>query len=183
MEKKISQLLGYTDNTKKIPSKKFPGIKYVPGEDVWVSDLCKNRGNPVSFDLSKELTIDDNAVQLAAEALDRLDETGARKYMKEIAEDPTRQGYDALCGYFDLCMAKTSVDTGQDGAHEIHCNGNNLASFIDQLTLDRLGSFIHKKLASPVFIMDFTFTGQQIEELLTVYFDANLRPFNLTLES
>lgn len=180
MEGKISQLFGYTDSTKRIPSKKFPGIRYVPGEDVWVSNLSKNGEKSISFDLSKEITADGEAVKLAGEALDRLEENGARKYMKEVAADSANQGYDALRGYFEL-HAAGNASLGDAGGEKKPANF--LADFVDQLTLERLGGVMRKNQKTPVFIMDFSFSGRQRGELLAVYFDTSLSPFNIAIES
>lgn len=175
-EKEIRRLLGDAGGTKLIPSKEFPGIRYMPGEDVWVNDLRKNRGHSVSFDLSTELTENAEAIRLAAAALDRLDglETKAREYMKEIAADPAHSEHGILRAYFSgrqkAVSAADRAESGFDG-------------LIDRLTLERLGGLTDKKSRSQVFVMDFSFTRQYGEEILAVYLDGELRPFGVTVES
>lgn len=173
-EKKILRLLGDAGGTKLIPSKKFPGIRYMPGEDVWVNDLRKSKGRPVSFDLTTELTESADAIRLAAEALDRLDglETSARQYLKQIASNPAHSGHEALRGYF--CRQKDASDCGGEPA---------LDGLIDRLTLDRLGGLTHEESQSQVFVMDFSLTRQYGDEILAVYLDSELRPFVITVES
>lgn len=170
-EKKILRLLGDVSGTKLIPSENFPGIRYMPGEDVWVNDLRKNRGPAVSFDLSTELTGNAEAIRLAAAALDRLDglETNAREYMKEIAADPAHSGHEVLRSYFSRLPRTVSGD-------------DELDRLIDRLTLERLGSSTHKELQSQVFVMDFSLTRQYGDEILAIYLDTELRPFVVAVE-
>lgn len=177
-KKKILRLLGEDGGTKLIPSKKFPGIKYMPGEDVWVNDLRKSKGEPVSFDLSTELTESAEAIRLAAAALDRLDglETNAREYMKQIAADPAHSGYEVLRGFFGRRQGGGS-DTAESGGEPA------LDGLIDRLTLERLGGLTDKESRSQVFVMDFSLTRQYGEEILAVYLDSELKPFVITVES
>lgn len=186
-EKKILHLLGDTSKTALIPSKAFPTIKYRPAEDVWVDDLRKNRGEPLSFDLSMDLTKDAEAIKRAAAALDDLDglEARAREYMKEIASNPKHTSYEALRAYFNLHGKINSAGSEQTASpvNEKKGGGSELSALINQLTLARLGSMTHKELQTQVFIMDFSFTQQYGEEILAVYLDRELRPFVLSVES
>lgn len=177
-EKKNPHLPGESSRTKLIPSKKFPGIRYLPGEDVWVHDLRKNKGNPVSFDLSTELTESADAIRLAAAALDRLDglEANAREYMKQIAANPAHSGYKILCAFFG--GRQNGVTSAPDSGGE-----PALDRLIDRLTLERLGGLTHKESRSQVFVMDFALTRQYGEAILAVYLDSGLRPFVIAVES
>lgn len=176
-DKKILRLLGDAGGTKLIPSKKFPGIRYMPGEDVWVNDLRKNRGGPVSFDLSTELTESAEAIRLAADALDRLDglETDVRQYMKQVAANPSHSGHEALRAY--LCRQKADAEAADSGGEPA------LDGLIDRLSLERLGSLTHRESRSQVFVMDFCLTRQYGDEILAVYLDRELRPFVIAVES
>lgn len=181
IEKKILHLLGDTGETALIPSKKFPGIRYTPAKDVWVNDLRKNSGQPLSFDLSMDLTKDAEAIKWAATVLDDLDglEAHAREYMKEIASDPAHTSHEALRAYFGLHPKTDSTNA----VSEKNERGLELKSLIDQLTLARLGSEVHQELQTPVLIMDFSLTQRYGEEILTVYLDRELKPFVLSVES
>lgn len=186
-EKKMLHLLGDTGKTALIPSKKFPGIRYTPAEDVWVNDLRKNRGQPLSFDLSMDLTKDAEAIKWAAAALDNLDslEASAREYMKKIASNPAHSNHEELRAYFNQRQKGnvTNAEQTSSAVSEKNDNRPELESLIDQLTLARLGSQTHKDLKTPVLIMDFSFTQQYGEDILTVYLNRDLRPFVLSVES
>jgi len=180
---------------KQIPSTKFPGLEYTPGNDIWIDNLMPDNNIPFYFHISEKITQNEAAIARAAHALDHMDElvNKARAHLRDIIQSKTDPHYELLHDFFDFHLLEMDEESLEEmlGIEQQPETLSEL-EMVDLLMLKRLGSGLgegwlgrnfKKEQEEQIFVMDFTFNPEYTDQLIVVYLDANENILTISHES
>lgn len=164
-------------------TQKYPPIPYRKGKELFL--FPEESGMPFLFDVSAELTWDDEAMSAVSSALDEAEALAekAKAFVKGVLVDKASEYY-GIVSYFmefhrdDLPenMVKALFPVDDPSAL-------TLTEMVDYLQLKRYGSFLDNETKEQRFIMDLTFNPEITNELLVIYFNADRQIVNISHES
>lgn len=153
----------------KVESRKFPNLIYAKGEEIFA--FPEDAALPFAFDVSEDVTADDDAMKTLGEMLDRVEELelAARRRMLSSFEsdaDPSLRQIRCFFAYYkDDCEDAGRIFRTQDP------NALSYEEMASRLKLVRFGSFMDEEAQKPLFVLDFSFETDQPEEVLAAYFN------------
>ncbi|WP_289140736.1 DUF2004 domain-containing protein [uncultured Brevibacillus sp.] len=180
--------------TKQIPSTKFPGLEYTPGNDIWINNLMPDNKIPFYFHVSEKITQNEAAVARAAHALDHMDElvNKAREHLRDIIQSKKDPGYTLLHDFFDFHLLEMDEESLKEMLVTEQPETLSDLEMVDLLMLRSLGSGLgegwlgsnfEKEQKEQIFIMNFTFKPEYTDQLIVVYLDANENMLTISHES
>lgn len=164
-------------------TQKYPPIPYRKGEELFL--FPEKSGMPFLFDVSADLTGDDEAMAAVSSALNEAEALAekAKAFVKGVLADEASE-YNGIVSYFmefhrdDLPEDMVKVLFPVDAPSTL-----TLTEMADYLQLKRFGSFLDNETKEQRFIMDLTFNPEITNELLVIYLNADRQIVNISHES
>lgn len=166
-----------------LKSNNYPDIEYEKGEEIFLAP--EEFGGSFYFDVEEDLTLDEEAMNNVAEALDEVDAfvTSAKAFLKETLID-VENDYHSTVSYF---MEYHRDEMDEDTLSEIFPSSDietiNFTEMVDYLEAVRFGSIIDSKTQQQAFIMDLSFDPELTDELMVIHFNLDKQPYYVAHES
>ena len=166
-----------------LKSNNYPDIEYEKGEEIFLAP--EEFGGSFYFDVEEDLTLDEEAMNNVAEALDEVDTfvISAKAFLKETLID-VENDYHSTVSYF-MEYHRDELDT--DSVLEIFPSSDietmNFTEMVDYLEAVRFGSIIDSKTQQQAFIMDLSFDPELTDELMVIHFNLDKQPYYVAHES
>lgn len=166
-------------------SKKFPNILYESREDIYY--FPEEIGTSFSFDVTKDLTGDIEAMNRVASFLDDLNKLKEKAliHIRSVLNNKANQYHDTIVCFLeihkDTSVFKEETIKNMFGIDSI--GDFDIEKMIDFLKVKRFGSYIDDELNEQAFIMDLSFNSDYTDELMVVYFNISKDIFAIAHES
>ena len=166
-----------------LKSNNYPDIEYEKGEEIFLAP--EEFGGSFYFDVEEDLTLDKEAMNNVAEALDEVDTfvISAKDFLKKTLID-VENDYHSTVSYF---MEYHRDEMDEDTLSEIFPSSDietmNFTEMVDYLEAVRFGSIIDSKTQQQAFIMDLSFDTELTDELMVIRFNLDKQPYYVAHES
>lgn len=166
----------------RLNSKKYPGITYEKGEELFLSP--DESGADFWISLHGDLTGNDRAMEIAAAALDDVQELEqkAKAFVKAVLADEGHERYDIVSGFMEFHKEELDSDTLREIFSVHDPDALTFDEMAGKLKMTAFSSDIDEE-EQPVFITDLSFGKDFSDELLVVYFDSSQEIFRISHES
>lgn len=164
-------------------TQKYPPIPYRKGEALFLS--TEESGMPFLFDVSANLTGDDEAMAAVSSALDEAEALAekAKAFVEGVLVDEASEYYGIVSYFMEFHRDDLPEDMVQALFPVDDPSALTLMEVADYLQLKRFGSFLDEETKGQMFIMDLTFNPEITNELLVIYFNADRQIVNISHES
>ena len=166
-----------------LKSNNYPDIEYEKGEEIFLAP--EEFGGSFYFDVEEDLTLDEEAMNKVAKALDEVDTfvISAKDFLKKILEGEENEDYGTVSYFMEYHRDEMDKDTLSDMFPSIDIDTMNFTEMVDYLEDVRFGSIIDNKTQQQAFIMDLSFDPELTDELMVVHFDLEKQPYYIAHES
>ena len=166
-----------------LKSNNYPDIEYEKGEEIFLAP--EEFGGSFYFDVEEDLTLDEEAMNNVAEALDEVDEMveTAKDFLKEILLDEGNEDYGTVSYFMEYHRDEMDEDTLSDMFPSIDIDTMTFTEIVDSLEAVRFGSIIDNKTQKQAFIMDLSFDTELTDELMVIHFNLDKQPYYVAHES
>lgn len=164
-------------------SKKFPNIKYDPGDELFYTPEEINI--PFYFDVDEELTNSLEYMDNISLFLDDIEKIKLNiiTYIHEKIEKENTTEYDVIRFFLEIYNEE---NYGKEDLRKVlgvdNIENVSLHEKIDLLKINRVGSLLLEE-GTQGFIIDFSFNMEYTDELLVVYLNLNREIVKITHES
>lgn len=171
------------DNGMELKTRKYPRILYEKGEELFLDP--DDFDIPFWFDVSADLTGDEQAMAAVASALDEADELAekTKAFLKGVLADKDSEYYGIVSYFMEFHRDELEEDAVKELFSTENPSALTLAEMVDHLQINRFGSFQDEKTKRQMFIMDLTFDPEITDELLAIYFNLDRQIVNISHES
>ena len=166
-----------------LKSNNYPDIEYEKGEEIFLAP--EEFGGSFYFDVEEELTLDEEAMNNVAEALDEVDTfvISAKDFLKKILAGEENEDYGTVSYFMEYHRDEMDKDTLSDMFPSIDIDTMNFTEMVDYLEAVRFGSIIDNKTQQQAFIMDLSFDPELTDELMVIHFNLDKQPYYVAHES
>ncbi len=174
---------GEEENGAELHTSRYPSIFYKRGEEIFLAP--EDSGIPFKFDVSEDLTGDEQAMAAVANALDQAEELAekAKAFLEEVLANESHEHHSTVA-YF---MAFHRDDLEAERVKKMFSTEDPAAltftEMVGYLRLRRFGSFWDIQSKRQLFIMDLSFDPELTNELMVVYFGLDGQILDLAHES
>ena len=166
-----------------LKSNNYPDIEYEKGEEIFLAP--EEFGGSFYFDVEEDLTLDEEAMNKVAKALDEVDTfvISAKDFLKKILEGEENEDYGTVSYFMEYHRDEMDKDTLSDMFPSIDIDTMNFTEMVDYLEDVRFGSIIDNKTQQQAFIMDLSFDPELTDELMVIHFNLDKQPYYVAHES
>lgn len=166
-----------------LKSNNYPDIEYEKGEEIFLAP--EEFGGSFYFDVEEDLTLDEEAMNKVAKALDEVDTfvISAKDFLKKILEGEENEDYGTVSYFMEYHRDEMDKDTLSDMFPSIDIDTMNFTEMVDYLEAVRFGSIIDNKTQQQAFIMDLSFDPELTDELMVIHFNLDKQPYYVAHES
>ena len=166
-----------------LKSNNYPDIEYEKGEEIFLAP--EEFGGSFYFDVEEDLTLDDEAMNKVAKALDEVDTfvISAKDFLKKILAGEENEDYGTVSYFMEYHRDEMDKDTLSDMFPSIDIETMNFTEMVDYLEAVRFGSIIDNKTQQQAFIMDLSFDPELTDELMVIHFNLDKQPYYVAHES
>ena len=166
-----------------LKSNNYPDIEYEKGEEIFLAP--EEFGGSFYFDVEEDLTLDEEAMNNVAEALDEVDTfvISAKDFLKKILAGEENEDYGTVSYFMEYHRDEMDKDTLSDMFPSIDIDTMTLTEMVDSLEAVRFGSIIDSKTQQQAFIMDLSFDPELTDELMVIHFNLDKQPYYVAHES
>ncbi len=166
-----------------IKTNNYPDIEYEKGEEIFLAP--EEFDGSFYFDVEEELTLDDEAMNKVAEALDEVDTfvISAKDFLKKILAGKENDDYGTVSYFMEYHRDEMDEDTLSEMFPSSDIDTMTFIEMVDSLEAVRFGSIIDNKTEEQAFIMDLSFDPELTDELMVVHFDLEKQPYYIAHES
>lgn len=142
-------------------------------------------GIPFWFDVSADLTGDEQAMAAVASALEEADKLAekSKAFLKGVLANEDSEYYGIVSCFLEFHRDELEEDAVKELFSTEDPSALTLTEMVDHLQLNRFGSFLDEKTKQQMFIMDLTFDPEITDELLVIYFNLDRQIVNISHES
>lgn len=164
-------------------SNNYPDIEYEKGEEIFLAP--EEFGGSFYFDVEEDLTLDEEAMNKVAKALDEVDTfvISAKDFLKKILAGEENEDYGTVSYFMEYHRDEMDKDTLSDMFPSIDIDTMTFTEMVDYLEAVRFGSIIDSKTQQQAFIMDLSFDPELTDELMVIYFNLDKQPYYVAHES
>ena len=164
-------------------SNNYPDIEYEKGEEIFLAP--EEFGGSFYFDVEEDLTLDEEAMNKVAKALDEVDTfvISAKDFLKKILAGEENEDYGTVSYFMEYHRDEMDKDTLSDMFPSIDIDTMTFTEMVDYLEAVRFGSIIDSKTQQQAFIMDLSFDPELTDELMVIYFNLDKQPYHVAHES
>ena len=166
-----------------LKSNNYPDIEYEKGEEIFLAP--EEFGGSFYFDVEEDLTLDEEAMNKVAKALDEVDTfvISAKDFLKKILAGEENEDYGTVSYFMEYHRDEMDKDTLSDMFPSIDIDTMNFTEMVDYLEAVRFGSIIDSKTQQQAFIMDLSFDPELTDELMVIHFNLDKQPYYVAHES
>jgi hypothetical protein len=166
-----------------LKSNNYPDIEYEKGEEIFLAP--EEFGGSFYFDVEEDLTLDEEAMNKVAKALDEVDTfvISAKDFLKKILAGEENEDYGTVSYFMEYHRDEMDKDTLSDMFPSIDIDTMNFTEMVDYLEAVRFGSIIDNKTQQQAFIMDLSFDPELTDELMVIHFNLDKQPYYVAHES
>lgn len=166
-----------------LKSNNYPDIEYEKGEEIFLAP--EEFGGSFYFDVEEDLTLDEEAMNKVAKALDEVDTfvISAKDFLKKILAGEENEDYGTVSYFMEYHRDEMDKDTLSDMFPSIDIDTMNFTEMVDYLEAVRFGSIIDNKTQQQAFIMDLSFDPELTDELVVIHFNLDKQPYYVAHES
>ncbi len=166
-----------------LKSNNYPDIEYEKGEEIFLAP--EEFGGSFYFDVEEDLTLDEEAMNKVAKALDEVDTfvISAKDFLKKILAGEENEDYGTVSYFMEYHRDEMDKDTLSDMFPSIDIDTMNFTEMVDYLEAVRFGSIIDNKTQQQTFIMDLSFDPELTDELMVIHFNLDKQPYYVAHES
>ena len=166
-----------------LKSNNYPDIEYEKGEEIFLAP--EEFGGSFYFDVEEDLTLDEEAMNNVAEALDEVDTfvISAKDFLKKILAGEENEDYGTVSYFMEYHRDEMDKDTLSEMFPSSDIDTMTFIEMVDSLEAVRFGSIIDNKTEEQAFIMDLSFDPELTDELMVVHFDLEKQPYYIAHES
>ena len=166
-----------------IKTNNYPDIEYEKGEEIFLAP--EEFDGSFYFDVEEELTLDDEAMNKVAEALDEVDTfvISAKDFLKKILAGEENDDYGTVSYFMEYHRDEMDKDTLSEMFPSSDIDTMTFIEMVDSLEAVRFGSIIDNKTEEQAFIMDLSFDPELTDELMVVHFVLEKQPYYIAHES
>ena len=166
-----------------LKSNNYPDIEYEKGEEIFLAP--EEFGGSFYFDVEEELTLDEEAMNKVAKALDEVDTfvISAKDFLKKILAGEENEDYGTVSYFMEYHRDEMDKDTLSDMFPSIDIDTMTFTEMVDSLETVRFGSIIDNKTQQQAFIMDLSFDPELTDELMVIHFNLDKQPYYVAHES
>ena len=166
-----------------LKSNNYPDIEYEKGEEIFLAP--EEFGGSFYFDVEEDLTLDEEAMNKVAKALDEVDTfvISAKDFLKKILAGEENDDYGTVSYFMEYHRDEMDKDTLSDMFPSIDIDTMTFTDMVDSLEAVRFGSIIDNKTQQQAFIMDLSFDPELTDELMVIHFNLDKQPYYVAHES
>ena len=166
-----------------IKTNKYQDIEYEKGEEIFLAP--EEFGGSFYFDVEEDLTLDEEAMNNVAEALDEVDTfvISAKDFLKKILAGEENEDYGTVSYFMEYHRDEMDEDTLSEIFPSSDIDTMTFAEMVDYLEAVRFGSIIDSKTQKQAFIMDLSFDTELTDELMVIHFNLDKQPYYVAHES
>lgn len=166
-----------------LKSNNYPDIEYEKGEEIFLAP--EEFDGSFYFDVEEELTLDEEAMNNVAEALDEVDTflISAKDFLKKILAGEENEDYGTVSYFMEFHRDELDTDSVLEIFPSSDIETMNFTEMVDYLEAVRFGSIIDSKTQQQAFIMDLSFDPDLTDELMVIYFNLDKQPYYVAHES
>lgn len=166
-----------------LKSNNYPDIEYEKGEEIFLAP--EEFGGSFYFDVEEDLTLDEEAMNNVAEALDEVDTfvISAKDFLKKILAGEENEDYGTVSYFMEFHRDELDTDSVLEIFPSSDIETMNFTEMVDSLEAVRFGSIIDSKTQQQAFIMDLSFDPDLTDELMVIYFNLDKQPYYVAHES
>ena len=166
-----------------LKSNNYPDIEYEKGEEIFLAP--EEFGGSFYFDVEEDLTLDEEAMNKVAKALDEVDTfvISAKDFLKKILAGEENEDYGTVSYFMEYHRDEMDEDTLSEIFPSSDIETMNFTEMVDYLEAVRFGSIIDNKTEEQAFIMDLSFDTELTDELMVIHFNLDKQPYYVAHES
>ena len=166
-----------------LKSNNYPDIEYEKGEEIFLAP--EEFGGSFYFDVEEDLTLDEEARNNVAEALDEVDTfvISAKDFLKKILAGEENEDYGTVSYFMEYHRDEMDEDTLSEIFPSSDIDTMTFAEMVEYLEAVRFGSIIDNKTEEQAFIMDLSFDTELTDELMVIRFNLDKQPYYVAHES
>lgn len=166
-----------------LKSNNYPDIEYEKGEEIFLAP--EEFGGSFYFDVEEDLTLDEEAMNNVAEALDEVDTfvISAKAFLKKILAGEENEDYGTVAYFMEFHRDELDTDSVLEIFPSSVIETMNFTDMVDYLEAVRFGSIIDSKTQQQAFIMDLSFDPELTDELMVIHFNLDKQPYYVAHES
>lgn len=166
-----------------LKSNNYPDIEYEKGEEIFLAP--EEFGGSFYFDVEEDLTLDEEAMNNVAEALDEVDTfvISTKDFLKKILAGEENEDYGTVSYFMEFHRDEMDEDTLSEIFPSSDIETMNFTEMVDYLEAVRFGSIIDSKTQQQAFIMDLSFDPELTDELMVIHFNLDKQPYYVAHES
>ena len=166
-----------------IKTNKYQDIEYEKGEEIFLAP--EEFGGSFYFDVEEDLTLDEEAMNNVAEALDEVDTfvISAKDFLKKILAGEENEDYGTVSYFMEYHRDEMDEDTLSEIFPSSDIDTMTFAEMVEYLGVVRFGSIIDNKTEEQAFIMDLSFDTELTDELMVIRFNLDKQPYYVAHES
>lgn len=166
-----------------LKSNNYPDIEYEKGEEIFLAP--EEFGGSFYFDVEEDLTLDEEAMNNVAEALDEVDTfvISAKDFLKKILAGEENEDYGTVSYFMEYHRDEMDEDTLSEIFPSSDIDTMTFAEMVEYLEAVRFGSIIDNKTEEQAFIMDLSFDTELTYELMVIRFNLDKQPYYVAHES
>lgn len=166
-----------------LKSNNYPDIEYEKGEEIFLAP--EEFDGSFYFDVEEYLTLDDEAMNKVAKALDEVDTfvISAKDFLKKILAGEENEDYGTVSYFMEFHRDELDTDSVLEIFPSSDIETMNFTEMVDSLEAVRFGSIIDSKTQQQAFIMDLSFDPDLTDELMVIYFNLDKQPYYVAHES
>ena len=166
-----------------LKSNNYPDIEYEKGEEIFLAP--EEFGGSFYFDVEEDLTLDEEAMNKVAKALDEVDTfvISAKDFLKKILAGEENEDYGTVSYFMEYHRDEMDEDTLSEIFPSSDIDTITFTEMVDSLEAVRFGSIIDSKTQQQAFIMDLSFDPELTDELMVIHFNLDKQPYYVAHES
>ncbi len=166
-----------------LKSNNYPDIEYEKGEEIFLAP--EEFGGSFYFDVEEDLTLDEEAMNKVAKALDEVDKfvISAKDFLKKILAGKENEDYGTVSYFMEYHRDEMDEDTLSEIFPSSDIDTMTFAEMVEHLEAVRFGSIIDSKTHQQAFIMDLSFDPDLTDELMVIHFNLDKQPYYVAHES
>ena len=166
-----------------LKSNNYPDIEYEKGEEIFLAP--EEFGGSFYFDVEEDLTLDEEAMNKIAKALDEVDTfvISAKDFLKKILAGEENEDYGTVSYFMEYHRDEMDEDTLSEIFPSSDIDTITFTEMVDSLEAVRFGSIIDSKTQQQAFIMDLSFDPELTDELMVIHFNLDKQPYYVAHES
>lgn len=166
-----------------LKSNNYPDIEYEKGEEIFLA--TEEFGGSFYFDVEEDLTLDEEAMNKIAKALDEVDTfvISAKDFLKKILAGEENEDYGTVSYFMEYHRDEMDEDTLSEIFPSSDIDTITFTEMVDSLEAVRFGSIIDSKTQQQAFIMDLSFDPELTDELMVIHFNLDKQPYYVAHES